>query len=172
MEGRHWDTLVRRVIAVYHPPSATLEIGTPDANREARALAALSGFLAGNEDAFEPWPVSTANLLTSITDPNWDSDAQGSGKVGVSYVDFTNIDLQGRPQKISLLGDDVLLTLRSLSGGGLDLSRAGSLHKVRFVFKGRKVDLFPEDGKFIFLAYMDEKGRMAFYNWVSAMKWA
>ena len=81
------------------------------------------------------------------------------------------MDLQGRPQKISLLGDDVLLTLGSLSSGGLDLSKAGNLHKVRFVFKGRKVDLFPEESKFIFLAYMDEKQRMSFYNWISAMKW-
>ncbi len=172
MEGRHWDTLIRRVIAVYHPPSGTLEIGTPDANREVRALSTLSAFLAGREDAFRPWPISTANLLSSISDPEWDSEALGSGKVGISYIDFTNIDLQGRPQKISLLGDDVLLTMRSLSAGGLDLSKVGSLHKTRLVFKGRKIDLFPEDGKFIFLAYMDEKQRMAFYNWISAMGWS
>lgn len=172
MDGRHWDTLIRRVIAVHHPPSGTLEVGTPDANREARTVSILSAFLAGSEDAFRPWAISTANLLSSISDPGWSSEALGSGKVGVSYVDFTNIDLQGRPQKISLLGDDVLLTMRSLSSGGLDLSRVGSLHKVRLVFRGRKIDLFPEEGKFIFLAYMDEKQRMAFYDWISAMGWA
>lgn len=172
MEGRHWDTLVRRVIAVLHQPTNTFEIGTPDPNREARTLATLSSFLTGNEDAFTAWSISTGDILTSISDPGWNSNAGGSGPVGISYADFTNLDLQGRPQKISLLGDDVLLTLRSLSQGGLDLSRIGSLHKVRFVFKGRKIDLFPEEGKFIFLAYMDERQRLGFYNWISAMDWA
>jgi len=172
MEGRHWDTLVRRVIAIYHPPSRTLEIGTPDHNRESRTLSTLSEFLTGSEDAFVTWSISTGDLIASVTDPGWKSDAAGSGSVGISYADFTNIDLQGRPQKISLLGDDVLLTLRSLSQGGLDLSKIGSLHKVRFVFKGRKVDLFPEESKYIFLAYMDEKQRMAFYGWIVAMGWA
>ncbi len=172
MEGRHWDTLIRRVIAVFHSPSGFLEIGTPDPNREARTLTILSHFLCGSEDAFSPWGISTDQLLASISDPGWVSDRAGSGAVGISYVDFTNIDLQGRPQKISLLGDDVLLTLRSLSQGGLDLSRIGKLHKVRFVYKGRKIDLFPEDGRFIFLAYMDEKQRISFYNWVSAQGWA
>ncbi len=172
MEGRHWDTLIKRVIAVLHPPSKTLEIGTPDPNREARTLSTLSDFVAGSDDAFAAWSISTENMLTGISDPEWNSDAAGSGPVGVSYVDFTNIDLQGRPQKISLLGDDVLLTLRSLSRSGLDLSKIGKLHKVRFVFKGRKIDLFPDEGKFLFLAYMDEKQRMAFYSWISAMGWA
>jgi hypothetical protein len=171
MDGRHWDTLIRRVIAVYHPPSRTLEIGTPDHNRESRTLSTLSVYLTGSEDAFATWSISTGNLISSVTDPDWKSDASGSGEVGISYIDFTNIDLQGRPQKISLLGDDVLLTLGSLSQGGLDLSKIGNLHKVRFVFKGRKADLFPEESKFIFLAYMDEKQRMAFYNWIQAMGW-
>jgi len=172
MDGRHWDTLIRRVIAVLHTPSRDLEIGTPDPNKEARALSTLSSFLTGREDAFTTWPISTPKMLASLSDPEWNSDAQGSGPVGVSYADFTNLDLQGRPQKISLLGDDVLLTLRALSRGGLDLSRIGSLHKVRFVFKGRKIDIFPEEGKFIFLAYMDEKQRRSFYDWIGAMGWA
>jgi len=171
MEGRHWDTLVKRVIAVLHPPSKTLEIGTPDPNREARTLSTLSRFIAGSDEAFDVWTISTENILSSISDPAWKSDAAGSGPVGVSYVDFTNIDLQGRPQKMSLLGDDVLLTLRSLSSAGLDLSKIGRLHKVRFVFGGRKIDVFPEESKFLFLAYMDEKERMAFYDWISAMRW-
>ena len=42
MDGRHWDTLIRRVFAVFHPPSRTLEIGTPDHNRESRTLSTLS----------------------------------------------------------------------------------------------------------------------------------
>jgi hypothetical protein len=172
MEGRHWDTLIRRVVAVLHPPTKTLEVGTPDPNREAKALSTLSAFLTGSEDAFTGWSISAGDLLTSISDQDWRSDSGGSGPVGISYVDFTNIDLEGRPQKISLLGDDVLLTLRSLSRGGLDLSRIGRLHKVRFVYKGRKIDLFPDEGKFIFLAYMDERQRMSFYDWVSAMGWA
>jgi hypothetical protein len=172
MEGRHWDTLVRRVIAVLHPPSDSLEIGTPDPNRERRALYTLSSFLTGRDDSFAPWDISTSAIVRSITDPDWESNAGASGTVGISYADFVNLDLQGRPQKMSLLGDDVILTIRALTQEGLDLSRIGTLHKIRFVFKNRKIDLFPEDGKFIFLAYMDERQRREFYEWISAMDWA
>ncbi len=172
MEGRHWDTLVRRVIAVLHEPTMSLEIGTPNPRREQAALAALSYYLTEREDAFEPWSISGERLLSSISDPNWESDAAGSGPVGVTYVDFVNVNLEGKPEKLSLLGEDVILTLSSLRRAGLDLSKMGQLHKVRFVFRGKKTDVFPLEGKFLFLAYMDEAERMSFYEWVSAMGWA
>ncbi len=171
MEGRHWDTLVRRVIAVLHEPTSSLEIGTPNPRREEAAVAAVSAYLTGREDAFEPWDISSERLLASISDPEWQSEAAGSGPVGVTYVDFVNVNLEGRPQKMSLLGEDVLLTLSSLRRAGLDLSKIGQIHKVRFDFKGKKTDLFPQEGKFLFLAYADEAERMSFYEWISAMGW-